>query len=118
MKLPLAHLAVIAEAKLVDYLLSPVHRRGKSKAAFFTAHGFSREHWVELAEALLKHALDHEIATHQETLFGTRYVIDGALRSPSGQDLQVRAAWFIAVSYTHLVGTAGVCGGAAGGCAV
>jgi len=95
MKLPLAHLAVIAKAKMVDYLLSPMHRRGKSNAKFFTAHGFSRERWKELSEALREHALRHEIATHQETPFGTRYVIDGALRSPSGQDLQVRAAWFI-----------------------
>jgi hypothetical protein len=95
MKLPLAHLAVIAEAKVVDYLLSPMHRRGKSKEKFFTTHGFSRERWTELAEALREHALGHEIANHQETAFGTRYVIDGRLRSPSGQDLQVRAVWFI-----------------------
>jgi hypothetical protein len=39
--------------------------------------------------------LGHEVATHAETQFGTRYVVDGSLRSPSGQDLQVRAAWFI-----------------------
>lgn len=94
MKLPHAQSAVIVEAKLVEYLLSPTHRRGRSKAAFFAAHGFSREHWAELAEALRKHALSHELATHSETPFGTRYVIDGALQSPSGRVLQI-AAWFI-----------------------
>ncbi len=95
MKLPNAHLAVVSEAKLVDYLLSPTHRRGKSKAAFFLKHGFAREKWEALAEALQKHALLHEVKTREENLFGTRYVIDGAMHSPDGQDLQVRAAWFI-----------------------
>jgi hypothetical protein len=95
MKLPHVHQAIVLEAKLVDYLLSSTHRRGKSKAAFLITHGFSRERWLELAEALRKHAGSHEVTSRAETPFGTRYVIDGVLRSPTGQDLQVRAAWFI-----------------------
>ena len=39
MKLPQVHIAIVLEAKLVDYLLSPMHRRGKSKAAFFYGAG-------------------------------------------------------------------------------
>jgi hypothetical protein len=97
MKLPHVHSAVIAEAKMVEYLLSPTHRRGKSKAAFFTAHGFGREEWTKLADALRRHAEDNEVSAQTETVFGTRYIIDGTLFSPTGQGLQVRAAWFINV---------------------
>jgi hypothetical protein len=95
MKLPQPRAALIPEAKLVEYLLSLTHRRGRSKAVFFTAYGFSRESWPELAEALRKHAQDHDIREHTETAFGTRYIIDGVLLSPTGQSLQVRVAWFI-----------------------
>jgi hypothetical protein len=51
--LPNADRATVAEAKVRDYLLSPVHPVGRFKAVFFFALGFSREHWELLRDALL-----------------------------------------------------------------
>ena len=95
MKLPNVEAAVAPKAKVVDYLLSPTHPGGKSKAEFFSAFGFSREHWTDLRDALLTHAREHEIKTREVTDFGLRYTIDGNMLSPSGVRLRVRTVWFI-----------------------
>jgi hypothetical protein len=95
MKLPHVDAAIISESKLVNYLLSPTHRRGKSKAAFFMTYGFGQAQWPKLAEALRQHARENEVSAQTETNFGTRYVIDGTLFSPAGRGLQVRVAWFM-----------------------
>ena len=95
MKLPDVEKAEVPEAKVVRYLLSTIHRAGKSKASFFMEFGFDPDRWEEFAEALKQHALDNEIALEERTSFGTRYVIDGLLKAPDGTWLNVRSAWFI-----------------------
>lgn len=95
MKLPYSSAASIPKAKVVDYLLSSTHVRGKGKAAFFMRHGFSGDEWMEFAKALRQHALDHEITAQEGSPFGDRCVIDGTLRSPHGDILLVRTVWFI-----------------------
>jgi hypothetical protein len=95
MKLPLVDRAEISETKIVKYLLSTTHRAGKSKASFFMQFGFSSSRWKELAGALKQHAKDNEITLEVQTIFGTRYVIDGLLTAPDGRRLNVRTAWFI-----------------------
>ena len=52
MKLPGADQAVIPTEKLRDYLLSPQHARGSSKAVFFAALGYTRDNWMALEQAL------------------------------------------------------------------
>jgi len=54
-------MAVIPEAKLPDYLLSPTHPHGRHKAFFFGRLGFSQERWQELASALHAHTERHEV---------------------------------------------------------
>ena len=61
MKLPHVEQAIIPERKLTEYLLSPTHRTGRDKAAFFTRFGFNREQWETLADALRRHAVEHEV---------------------------------------------------------
>ena len=95
MKLSNVDAAFVPKAKVVDYLLSPTHRIGKNKAAFFLSFDFSREQWTELKEALLLHAREHDISDQEETPFGRRYSIDGTMLAPSGDRLNVRTAWFI-----------------------
>jgi hypothetical protein len=51
MKLPNADKAVVEREKILGYLLNPLHRRGASKARFFTRFGFHAEKWKQLAEA-------------------------------------------------------------------
>lgn len=47
------------------------------------------------AQALHHHATDNVVLHTEETLFGTRYVIEGPLIAPNGRELQIRSIWFI-----------------------
>ena len=80
---------------ILGYLLSPTHRAGKSKAAFFSKHGFATRNWQVLARALRAHAIENKVSHVEETAYGTRYVVDGVLASPDGTALNVRSVWFI-----------------------
>jgi hypothetical protein len=53
MKLPEAERAVIAPAKIRDYLLSTSHPIGRFKSPFFTSLGYTRANWRRLEQDLL-----------------------------------------------------------------
>jgi hypothetical protein len=93
MKLPNAHLAVVEQEKITEYLLNEAHRYGASKARFFAALGFRLDAWEVLAEALHHHGQQHEVSTVRETGFGPRYGVDGELKTPSGRKPRVRTVW-------------------------
>ena len=95
MGLPGADQAEISEEKIVQYLLSSTHPRGRSKAEFFGKHGFTMNNWRALAEALRRHAAENAVASVRHTPYGTRYVVDGAMAAPDGTTLNVRSVWFI-----------------------
>lgn len=95
MKLPHLQLVQVRKEKIVDYLLSPTHRDGRSKHDFFVRFGFRPEEWGQLADALIQHASDNDITSQQHTRFGVRYVVEGALRCPDGRRPLVRVVWFI-----------------------
>jgi hypothetical protein len=95
MMLPHADRLEIPQAKVTHYLLSSTHRAGRGKAGFFSAVGFEASAWERLVSALRQHAFDHPVSVTEDTPFGTRYVIEGALVSPTGKELQVRTVWFI-----------------------
>lgn len=95
MVLPNAARAHVAKEKLLAYLLSPTHHRGKSKAAFFIRYGFTAANWTELAASLVLHATENEVIQTGASRYGTRYAIDGLLHAPSGAVLNVRSVWFI-----------------------
>lgn len=95
MKLPNYEKAIVPQAKITDYLLSLSHQDGRSKAKFFLSFDFSIEFWEILAEALLRHAADHEVAKIEISPFGTRYVIEGIISAPDGRTPLIRSVWFI-----------------------
>jgi hypothetical protein len=97
MKLPNAERAVVPQQKITGYLLSISHRDGRSKAAFFLRFGFSANVWQGLAEALRQHAIDHEIRGVEDSLFGTRYVIEGAIVTPDKRNPVIRSVWFMEI---------------------
>ncbi len=82
MKLPDAHLAIVEERKIAEYLLSSSHRFGASKARFFMAFGFTAASWNVLADALCSHGRRGEVVATTETGFGPRYEVDGELAAP------------------------------------
>jgi hypothetical protein len=93
MKLPNAHLVVIEQAKICDYLLNPAHRYGASKARFFMAFGFRPEAWEELANALREHGQQNEVAKVKDTGFGPRYEVDGEITALEGRRPRLRTVW-------------------------
>jgi hypothetical protein len=95
MKLPNVDRAQVQREKLVGYLLSRAHPDGAGKAAFFARFGFSATAWEVLHDALLAHAREHEVAETGESAFGTRFTVEGPLRSPDGRSPRVRSVWFI-----------------------
>lgn len=95
MKLPNVGAAVVPRAKIVEYLLSPVHPTGRHKARFFGQFGFSLGAWQNLAAALRRHATEHELSIVEDTPFGTRYIVEGPLPAPDGRAPVVRSVWFI-----------------------
>ena len=95
MKLPNAERAIVAQRKITEYLLSTEHPNGKSKATFFLEFGFTSAQWTVMVDALRKHALGNEVRRIEDSPFGRRYVIEGLLETPSGNRVNVRAAWFV-----------------------
>ena len=95
MKMPRAHQAHVPASKITEYLLSPTHRVGRGKEAFFRRFGYRAEEWSSLAEALRIHAAKYDVANTQDTPFGSRYIIEGQLETPDGRRPLVRAVWFI-----------------------
>ncbi|MFQ5685675.1 MAG: DUF6883 domain-containing protein [Candidatus Scalindua sp.] len=95
MKLPNVQNAEIPSEKIMDYLLSSSSRAGKAKAKFFMSFGFVREKWEEVVKSLILHAEENEISGIKRTIFGTKYIIDGFMKSPDGSLLNVRTVWFI-----------------------
>ena len=95
MKLPDLGNAVVSREKVEGYLLSFAHRTGRFKAQFFADLEFSPDSWEVLADALKRHAAAYEVAESQDTEFGTRYIIEGALETPDGRAPGVRVVWFV-----------------------
>jgi hypothetical protein len=57
--------------------------------------GFTLAAWETLAQNLLHHAADHEVAETEASAFGTSYAIEGPLTTPDGRSPQVRVIWFV-----------------------
>ena len=95
MKLPNADNAIVDDAKVRDYLLSPEHPVGRFKSRVFHAAGYERENWQRLRDDLLALARILDVSPAGEDQFGRRYVGTGSLRAPNGRPLPVIAIWLI-----------------------
>ena len=93
MKLPNATELIVEREKILDYLLNPVHRYGAAKERFFTAFGFRPDTCEVLGEALREHGRKNEIVRVYETGFGPRFIVEGALNTPTGRRPRVRTVW-------------------------
>ena len=96
MVLPHRESAYIPQAKLTGYLLSETHPVGRFKAQLLYAVGLDATNAQILERALIDIARENEVSETNSTPYGTIYVIDGTLRTPSGTVLQVRTVWIIA----------------------
>lgn len=100
MKVPNHHLGVIDENKITKYLFSLNHPVGKAKANYFLRIGFDLSDNNYFAELLLTLVKNNEISALIETPFGTKFIVDGFVRSPSGIEILLTTIWFIEKSET------------------
>ena len=94
-RLPNADSAFVDRAKITAYLLSPTHKRGQHKAAFFRSFGFDLNDWEVLRDAFHDHAKTNVVARVESTSYGMMYEIVGRLVSPDGRNPTVLVVWTI-----------------------
>lgn len=95
MKLPHRTHVVVSIAKLTEYVLSETHPTGKFKAEFFRNVGFDEDNAARLAKALRKIANSEKVQRVSESVFGSKYIIDGYIEGPNGKKVKVRTVWVI-----------------------
>jgi hypothetical protein len=96
-KLPNAHLVRVERRKIVEYLLSPTHRRGVVKARYFRAFGFAPSAWQALARAHRRHGRTGNVVASNTSEFGVRYEVEGRLETPDGRRPLVVTIWQVDV---------------------
>jgi hypothetical protein len=95
MTLPNVGSAEIAEQKIRDYLLNPLHPDGESKARFFASLGFSADDWQVLVAAIRQLAATAAVTNTVESVHGTKYIVDGPIETPSGKRPVIRTVWIV-----------------------
>ena len=89
MKIPNADRAVIEPVKLHGYLLSRSHSRGRFKATFFLALGYSFDNWPRLAADLRSQHLSQDATLGERTRYRQKYEIRATLVGPAGRSAGV-----------------------------
>lgn len=86
--------AKVDSSKLIDYLQSMTHPRGRSKAIFFLKLGYGLENWRSLAEALQTHALNGKASLIEETEYGALFKVEGEIKS-AVKAANIRSVWLV-----------------------
>jgi hypothetical protein len=94
-QLPNPDRCFVADAKIVDYLLSDLHPEGAPKSKFLKSFGFSAAQPDELRRSLVDHARSHDVLATRDTEFGTIFEVHGRLASPNGRDPWLVVVWII-----------------------
>jgi len=95
MKIPNAATAVIAEDKLVKYLLNDEHPKGGGKARLFLALGYEAGNWQRFASDIREQHLSQEVVASAENDYGVCYEIVAPLKGPAGRSMAFRSVWQI-----------------------
>ena len=97
MNLPQAAKARVEHEKIAGYLLNHNHPGGHSKATFSERFGFRAANWQQLAEALRNQALRSPVSDTVLSSYGTRYIVEGPIETPTGEHPQVRTVAVVTV---------------------
>ena len=95
MKLPQAQSAVIAPAKIREYLLSTSHPIGRVKEPFFASLGYTVADWQRLEQDLLAIAASGEAEPGRASPYGQKYEVRGTLNGPAGKSARVLTVWIV-----------------------
>jgi hypothetical protein len=94
MRIPGADRAVVEDAKIRDYLLSPEHPVGGPKARFFKSLGFLRDGWGAVQQMIAGMATS-EARLGQKTRFGQKYIVEGTMKGPAGRVVTLVVVWIV-----------------------
>lgn len=87
--------AIVPLAKLKNYLLSESHDTGKSKAVFFKSYGFHAARAEALGREIKNVAERYPVRYEIKSEYGTKYVIDGIILTPTDDAVPIRTVWLI-----------------------
>lgn len=95
MKLPNGRMAVVADSKLLEYVLNPAHPVGRHHAALFEGlMGITRDHYLILKNALLEGARVEEVQPGQASRYGRKFEMRLSMEGPKAARV-VLAVWLI-----------------------
>ena len=92
MRIPNCKDAIVPPEKIEAYLLNPDHPDGGSKARFFLQVGFDKE---ALGDVLKLHILTNDFVATEANPYGTKYVVEAQIESPSGFLFNLQSVWII-----------------------
>ena len=95
MKLPELYQIIIPKKKIIDYLLSLSHTIGKHKARYFYKVGFSVENREQFSDAIIEIVRDINISKQFQNNYGTIFIIEGEMKTPSNTKIKVRTVWIV-----------------------
>jgi len=99
MKLPHLNQILIERKKVVEYLLNTSHPDGYGKAMFFQHCGFTTREWKKFRNALQEHARVSAVIEEVSSRHGTRYIIEGPIKTPTRKQYRIRTVWIIEVDH-------------------
>ena len=97
MFVPNSNQAYVPREKILNYLLSLTHAIGKNKAKFFRAHGYHDENAQYLEDGLMRIVQTTDFNEEIATPYGTKYVVDGILKTPRGPEVHLRTVWIVEI---------------------
>jgi hypothetical protein len=95
MPIPNAASAFVPSEKLHEYLLNEQHPIGGSKARWFRSLGYDPADPSRLERDLLRQVQTSDDYSEKSSAFGTKYVVDGKITTPSGIDANVTTVWIV-----------------------
>jgi len=95
MLLPNPGRAVVDDAKVRDYLLSPEHPDGRAKARALERYGYRRDAWRLLQADLLAIAKSAAAVFVSHSPHGRKYLVSATLRGPAGRELFLMTVWIV-----------------------
>ena len=95
MKLPNGESAYVPSAKLSGYLQSEIHPIRKAKALFLKNLGYDITNSSTLERDLLLVAHEGDLEDTITSEYGTKYVVNREISTPSGETVLLRTVWII-----------------------
>jgi hypothetical protein len=95
MQLPAAERSIVDPKKVTHYLLSDDHPVGRAQSQFFREAGFTPDEPDPLISALRRMACSGVVTDQVATVFGSKYIVDGVLETPTGWAVKARSIWIV-----------------------